>query len=110
MLRPDVHQQRIAVQIFGTPQASCPKPNQATLDLIASSTASIKQMQAQTLAMYNDLTAIKNSPNLDISYYDEKIQEYNYYAKQVNGAVAALKTLVNYYNQGVNQYNACISS
>ncbi len=100
----------IAVQVFGEPLSNCPKPSSQNKVLIDDSTASIKQMQAEAIIMYDNLITIKNSPNLDRGYYNQKIQEYNYYAKKVNDAVLALKNLVDNYNAAVAKYNSCISS
>jgi uncharacterized protein YkwD len=100
----------IAVQIFGLPMANCSKPNSGTKTLIESSVASIKQMQEQAKIMYNNLEVMKNSPELDRAYYNQKIQEYNYFAKKVNDAINGLKEMTDSYNGGVVQYNLCISS
>ena len=100
----------IAVQIFGLPLANCPKPDQNNKILIDSSSASINQMQAEALEMYNNLSTIKLNPQTDVSYYNQKIQEYNYFAKKVNNAVLALKGMVDSYNIEVGKYNTCIGS
>lgn len=98
----------IAVQIFGEPSNVCAKPNPATKELISNSTATITKMQTEAKKMYDALNAIKSDPNLDRSYYNQKVQEYNYFAKQVNDAVVTLKSIVDQYNLAVNQYNSCI--
>ena len=100
----------IAVQIFGLPMSNCPQPNPGVKYLIDSSSSSIKQMQTDALALYNNINAIKNNAGLDQSYYNQKIQEYNYSAKKVNDAVVALKILIDSYNLQVSKYNACIGS
>ena len=100
----------IAVQIFGLPLSDCPRPDSNDKTLIDSSTASIKQMQADALVMFNNLNTLKNSPNLDLSYYYQKIQEYNYFAKKVNDAVSALKGMIDSYNLEVSKYNSCVGS
>ena len=100
----------IAVQIFGLPLANCPQPNQGVKYLIDNSSASIKKMQTDALAIYDNINAIKNNTGLDKSYYNQKIQEYNYSAKKVNDAVAALKLLIDSYNLQVSKYNICIGS
>jgi hypothetical protein len=60
--------------------------------------------------MYNNLDSIKNNPQVDRSFYNQKIQEYNYYAKKVNDAVLALKIMIDAYNSQISKYNACIGS
>lgn len=100
----------IAVQIFGLPLSDCPRPDSNDKTLIDSSTASIKQMQTDALVMFNNLNTLKNSPNLDLSYYYQKIQEYNYFAKKVNDAVSALKGMIDSYNLEVSKYNSCVGS
>jgi uncharacterized protein YkwD len=100
----------IAVQIFGLPLANCPQPDPGVKFLIESSSVSIKQMQADALSIYNNINAIKNNAGLDRSYYNQKIQEYNYSAKKVNEAVAALKSLIDSYNLQVSKYNTCTGS
>ena len=100
----------IAVQIFGLPMANCPQPDQNVKHLIESSSDSIKQMQADALALYNNINTIKNKAGVDQAYYNQKIQEYNYSAKRVNDAVVALKSLIDSYNLQVSKYNACIGS
>ena len=101
----------IAVQVFGQPQAgNCPKPDLTSKAFVDSSTVSVKQMQTQALTMYNNLHTIKNSANLDQSYYSQKVQEYNYYAKKTNDAISALKILIDAYNVQVAKYNACLNS
>ncbi len=98
----------IAVQIFGEPSNVCAKPNPKTKELISTSTATITKMQAEAKKMYDALNTIKSDPNLDRTYYNQKVQEYNYFAKQVNDAVVTLKSIVDQYNLAVNQYNSCI--
>jgi uncharacterized protein YkwD len=98
----------IAVQIFAQPLSNCPKPDPSKKALIDSSSASIREMQTTAQAMYADLTAIKNNPQIDRAFYNQKIQEYNYYAKKVNDAVLALKGIIDAYNQEVAKFNDCI--
>jgi uncharacterized protein YkwD len=100
----------IAVQIFANPLSNCIKPNSQTKSLIDESTISIKQMQVEATQMFSNLEKIKNDYSLDRSYYTQKVQEYNYFAKKVNDAVVALKGLVDIYNTGVNSYNSCIKN
>lgn len=102
------NQVTIAVQIFAKPLADCSKPNPQTQILITNSTASIKELQAQAKVMYETLDNLKNNPTVDKSYYNQKIQEYNYFAKNINEAVINLKNLVDQYNLQVSQYNSCI--
>lgn len=99
----------IAVQVFGTPLSNCSIPNQSTKSLIDSSTASIKKMQEEAAVLYNNLNEIKNDPQIDRSYYSQKVSEYNYFAKKINDAVLALKNLTDFYNIQVNSYNNCIN-
>lgn len=99
----------VAVQIFATPMSNCPKPNAEIKNLIDESTKSIKQMQTQAQTMFVNLETMRTTPALDRSYYSQKIQEYNYFARQVNDAVAGLKAIVDVYNKEVGQYNICIS-
>jgi uncharacterized protein YkwD len=99
----------IAVQIFGLPQANCSKPSPIKKDLLDNTSVSVKQMQTEALVMYQNLTLIKNNPELNQAYYLQKVQEYNYFAKKVNDAVAAMKLLVDSYNQEVARYNLCIN-
>jgi len=98
----------IAVQVFAEPLSSCNKPSSSMKLLIDSSSKSIKEMQNQATPMYDNLVTLKNSPGLDRAYYNQKVQEYNYFAKKINDAVLALKNLVDYYNSQVSQYNVCI--
>jgi len=98
----------IAVQIFGTPLSNCPIPNQSTKTLIDSSTVSIKKMQEEAAILFNNLSTIKDNPQIDRSYYLQKVSEYNYFAKKINDAVLALKNMTDFYNIEVNNYNACI--
>lgn len=100
----------IAVQIFGDPANVCSKPSSTTKNLITTSTASITQLQLQAKDMYDNITVLKNTPGIDQSYYNQKIQEYNYFAKSINEAVVNLKIMVEQYNSQVNQYNKCITS
>jgi uncharacterized protein YkwD len=95
----------MAVQIFAKPLASCGKPDK---ELIESSSDTIKQMQSQAQLMFNNLTEMKTKPNIDWSYYNQKVSEYNYYAKQVNDSILALKNLIDLYNADVAEYNMCI--
>jgi uncharacterized protein YkwD len=98
----------IAVQIFGEPATACPKPSASTKTQITSSTASLTKMQAQAKVMYDELTKMKSDPAVDKSYYNQKVQEYNYFAKNINEAVLILKSTIDSYNIQVNQYNLCI--
>jgi uncharacterized protein YkwD len=95
----------IAVQIFAKPLALCRKPDKSLID---SSSNGIKQMQDQVQLMFNNLTDMKNKSNIDWSYYNQKVSEYNYYAKKVNGSILTLKNLIDMYNTDVAKYNMCI--
>lgn len=98
----------IAVQIFGLPLSKCSKPDPNYKTLIDNASASIKEMQGEAAKMFTNLNNIKNNPSLDKSYYNQKVSEYNYYAKKVNDAVASLKVMVDGYNSEVARYNTCI--
>lgn len=98
----------IAVQVFALPLSNCPRPSQDTKLLIDDTATAIKKMQIEALAMYDNLTTIKNYPDIDRSYYNQKIKEYNYFALKVNEAVSALKIITDSYNVDVNRYNSCI--
>jgi hypothetical protein len=100
----------IAVQIFGKPLSVCPKPNSKTKETIDEISTSIKQMQVEAAQLFDNLNTMKNSPGLDAGYYNQKIQEYNYYAKKVNDVVLALKIMIDAYNVQVGKYNVCIGS
>jgi len=99
----------IAVQVFALPMSNCPKPNPETKILIDSSALSLNQMQAQAAIMLETLNNIKTDPNVDRSYYNQKIQEYNYFAKQVNDGITGLKVIIDLYNVEVSKYNSCIN-
>jgi uncharacterized protein YkwD len=100
----------IAVQIFAKPLSDCPVPSKETKDLISKSASSIKEMQEQAKIMYATLDTLKNNPEVERSYYGQKIQEYNYFAKKINDATDALKGIIDSYNAGVAKYNACLDS
>jgi len=100
----------IAVQIFGLPLTQCLKPNQKTKDLADNSIVTISQMQKEAQIMFVNLTTIRNNPELDLSYYDQKIQEYNYMVRKINEAVAIMQNLINSYNIEVRNYNDCINN
>ncbi len=100
----------IAVQIFGRPLANCAEPSVQIKALIDSSVASVRKMQTDALAKYNELNVMKVNPLTDKALYTKKAQEYNYFAKTVNDASAALKGIIDFYNIEVNKYNSCINS
>lgn len=100
----------IAVQIFGLPQSLCTPPEIKTKELINQSSAAINQAENQAKLMYENLLKIKNDPNLDQAFYNQKVQEYNYFAKSVNEAVANFKKIIENYNQTVSRYNNCLTS
>ena len=99
----------IAVQIFALPLANCPNPNQEIKAIIDSSTISIKQMQTEAQVLYINLNIIKNNSETNSSYYNQKAQEYNSFAKRINDAILALKRMIDFYNIEVSQYNSCIN-
>ncbi len=100
----------IAVQIFGLPLTKCSKPNEKVKDIVDNSAFLISQMQAEALLMFNNLNTIKGSPNLDLSYYNQKIQEYNYMVNKINNAIAVMKNMIELYNIEVSAYNNCINN
>lgn len=100
----------IAVQIFGRPLASCPEPSAQIKALIDSSVASVKKMQTEALAKYNELNIMKSNPATDRILYSQKADAYNYFAKTINDATGALKSIIDYYNVEVNKYNSCINT
>lgn len=98
----------IAVQVFGLPLSTCPKPNPETKNLIDTSTVAIKKMQAEASSLFNHLNEMKDDAGIDRAFYIQKITEYNYFAKKVNDAVTSLKVVVDSYNIAVAKYNSCI--
>ena len=100
----------MAVQIFALPEAFCSKPSPDTKLLIDSMAVSIKAMQIDAQLTYENLNITKDDPDVDKSYYNQKVQEYNYFAKKVNDAIISLKGIIDYYNIEVAKYNSCISS
>lgn len=98
----------IAVQIFGNPQSTCDKPNPDAKVKIDKVTSEVKKAQTDARNMLALLNLIKDSPDLDRSFYNQKVQEYNYYAKNINLAVGSLKEVVTEYNLAVQNYNSCI--
>ena len=100
----------ITVQIFGAPAAVCPQPNQNTKAQIDSSSAAIKEMQSEAAVLYGNLETMKSDPALNQASYNQKIQEYNYFAKQINDAVAALNKVIDVYKVQVAEYNSCINN
>jgi uncharacterized protein YkwD len=99
----------IAVQTFGQPAAVCRKPNSKAKAVITENTAIVDHAQTEADNIYQILVSLKDNPDLDRSYYDQKVQEYNYFAKNVNKAIAALKKMSEAYILQTNQYNSCIS-
>ena len=100
----------IAVQIFATPLFSvCPKPKQESVDLINSLTITIGEMRNKAQIMYNNLIALKDIPEIDRAYYNQKLQEYNYYVKSINETISFVRGLIDLYNVEINKYNTCIS-
>jgi uncharacterized protein YkwD len=97
----------IAVQVFGRPSPDCQEPDKKDKDLIDRSILSVQQMQQEAITMYENLNVIGSNPNLDRAYYNQKISEYNYFAKKTNDAIIALKEMIDHYNQVVKQYNSC---
>lgn len=100
----------IAVQIFAHPIANCIKPNQDSKGLIDGLSVSITQMQADAQVMYSNISNLKNNPQVDVPYYNQKVQEYNYFIKKINDSVVLVREMINRFNLEVGKYNSCLKN
>ena len=95
----------IAVQIFGLPLASCPKPDEEIL-------ADIENYQSEenTISQKIDLllTEIKNMRPKRGELYNQKVAEYNNLVSQYNTLQEKTKILVANYNNQVAIFNECV--
>jgi uncharacterized protein YkwD len=98
----------IAVQIFGLPMASCRQPSAQAKKIIAQNTEVVDRAEAEASSVYKILVSLKGNPDIDQAYYNQKVEEYNYFARNVNKAITALKKMAETYNLQINQYNSCI--
>jgi len=98
----------IAVQIFALPLSECPPPNPGIKTLIDDSSVSILQKQKEAKVMFDNLESFKNTAGADQISLNQKIQEYNSFAKQINDSVFNLKVIIDSYNIEVSKYNLCV--
>lgn len=95
----------IAVQIFGLPLASCPKPDEELLAEIEN-----YQNEGDTISQKIDflLIEIKNMRLKRGDLYNQKVAEYNSLVSQYNTLQEKTKILVSDYNNQVAIFNECV--
>ena len=98
----------MAVQHFGLPMSSCPKPNQNLKAEIESGQSQIEQIKSGLDALYTKLRSQKSKTKEEIDEYNQMVEEYNSILSQYNLGVEEIKNLINNYNSQVNLFNQCL--
>lgn len=95
----------LAVQIFGKPTSSCPKPSDVIKTEIQDTQSSIQSLRATLEAKRLE---IENTPKHNREEYNQKVAEYNALVQEYNKLVEAVKDLIANYNNQINIFNECL--
>ncbi|MDO8523540.1 MAG: CAP domain-containing protein [bacterium] len=97
----------LAVQEFGMPISACPSPDKALKVSIDDEENTLTFLKNSVNALKSELEAGDPKTRKEFSEYNQKVDEYNALAKQINELIDALKIMVNNYNAEVQAFNIC---
>ena len=97
----------LAVQAYALPLSACPQADTALKVQINLLELQIAELKVRADAILTELEQLKGRGNRE--QYNQKVEEYNIVANQINSLIAKLKGLVAQYNEQVRIFNACIN-
>jgi uncharacterized protein YkwD len=100
----------IGVQIFARPLSLCAKLDVNLKNTIDSETKVIDELQGQINLVQAELEVLGKNKSRNREQYNQKVDEYNALAKEINSKIIILKADISEYNQDVRVYNTCIGN
>ncbi len=97
----------LAVQAFALPLAACPQADKALKAQINLLELQIAELKVRADTILTELEQSRRRDNRE--QYNEKVNEYNVIANQINSFIAQLKIIVSQYNEQVRIFNACVN-
>jgi len=95
----------LAVQEFGTPSSSCPKPDAMLAQLLDNNKL---ELTKEELVINEKKAALDAFPNKNSSEYAALTTEYNSLVERYNALVGETKLKVGEYNSQAQAYNDCL--
>lgn len=95
----------MAVQEFGRPASSCPKPSESLSNKIDENKNELSNLEAELEAKREE---IENMRPRRGPAYERKVDEYERLVDEYNALVGEIRELVSIYNNQVDAYNLCI--
>ena len=99
----------IAVQVFAKPSKACPLPDENVKSKVLVYDQTIQNLTNSASNVKIELENMKASGASAVDY-NNKVSEYNLFAKLANNLSAEIKILTETYNSQVNTYNACVNN
>lgn len=100
----------MGVQIFGIPASACPVVDKDLLAAIDVAESLVKNIEKDIVTLSPAVSnAIQPQTQEEYDVYLADVKRYNDLVDQHKSAVAHMSTLVDTYNKGVRDYNACLS-
>ncbi len=99
----------IAVQIFGKPLSECPAINASIKLQIDTDSATVDSYQATLETKKAELQQMESDKG-SREEYNRAVDEYNALVQKTNALIALIKQHVATYNEGVQEFNACLET
>ena len=97
----------VAVQIFGLPASTCPKPNATSKSEIEHAQQQLEQYKLDIQLMSQELERLKSE---DPDAYNNMVGAYNELIDRYNTLARGTKTRIDEYNMEVHRYNTCVNA
>ena len=98
----------LAVQVFAKPSKACPLPDENTKSKVLIYNQTIQNLTNSANNIKIELEKMKISGASAVDY-NNKVSEYNMFAKLANNLSAEIKSLTESYNVQVGIYNTCVN-
>lgn len=99
----------LAVQIFAKHLSACPQPDQNLKIGVESSQKQIDKLAASANQLRAELESSEPKNRKEFGEYNQRVDEYNALAKQINTLIESTKLLIDRYNFQVRVLNQCVS-
>jgi uncharacterized protein YkwD len=100
----------IGVQIFARPLSLCTKVDETLKNQIDRENSEVSSLQTEITDLEAAIQAMQRKAGYDRDVYNQKVDEYNALAREINAKITNLKLDIVTYNAEVRSFNGCISS
>lgn len=100
----------IGVQIFGKPLSLCRLPDERSKTDIERNRNQIHVYDAKLKGLNAELESLRARDPVPAEEYNQKVAEYNVLVNQINPLNIETKRLVDFYNEGVQVFNLCVTN